>query len=148
MLVFVDFTPSLVLRGFRFDGAAWVDLGSLSGDFFSGPQSMALDANGNPIVALLDNGALRVVRNTGTAWVAMGAVLDSVPNGTQSVGEPSLAIDGAGQPWVSVEPFPDPAGEPGALRRRDLRAGAGHADTDPRPPGAHLRQWGPGAGDR
>jgi hypothetical protein len=108
VLVFVDFTPSLVLRGFRFDGAAWVDLGSLSGDFFSGPQSMALDANGNPIVALLDNGALRVVRNTGTAWVAMGAVLDSVPNGTQSVGEPSLAIDGAGQPWVAWSHFPTP----------------------------------------
>jgi hypothetical protein len=106
--VFVDFTPSLVLRGFRFDGAAWVDLGSLSGDFFSGPQSMALDANGNPIVALLDNGALRVVRSTGTAWVAMGAVLDSVPNGTQAVGEPSLAIDGAGQPWVAWSHFPSP----------------------------------------
>jgi hypothetical protein len=69
---------------------------------------MALDANGNPIVALLDNGALRVVRNTGTAWVAMGAVLDSVPNGTQSVGEPSLAIDGAGQPWVAWSHFPTP----------------------------------------
>ena len=108
VLVFVDFTPSLVLRGFRFDGAAWVDLGSLSGDFFSGPTAMALDANGNPIVALLDNGALRVVRNTGNAWVAMGAVLDSVSNGTQGVGEPSLAIDGAGQPWVAWSHFPTP----------------------------------------
>ena len=108
VLVFVDFTPSLVLRGFRFDGTTWVDLGSLSGDFFSGPTAMALDANGNAIVALLDNGALRVVRNTGSAWVAMGAVLDSVPNGTQSVGEPSLAIDGAGQPWVAWSHFPSP----------------------------------------
>ena len=98
-----------MLRGFRFDGTAWVDLGSLSAQFFSGPQAMALDANGNPIVVALDGGGvLRVVRNTGSAWVAMGAALDSVPNGTQAIGEPSLAIDSAGQPWVTWSHFPSP----------------------------------------
>ncbi|HEY2978286.1 MAG TPA: hypothetical protein VGJ35_09970, partial [Burkholderiaceae bacterium] len=109
VVVFVSVAnAALVLRGFRFDGTAWVDLGSLSAQFFSGPQAMALDANGNPIVAALDNGVLRVVRNTGIAWVAMGAALDSVPNGTQNIGEPSLAIDGAGQPWVAWSHFPSP----------------------------------------
>jgi hypothetical protein len=107
VLVFVSINGSLVLRGFRFDGTAWVDLGSLSGGFFAG-HAMALDANGLPIVALKDNGTLIVVRNTGGAWVAMGAALDSVPNGTQAIGEPSLAIDGAGQPWVAWSHFPSP----------------------------------------
>jgi hypothetical protein len=49
-----------------------------------------------------------VVRNTGGAWLAMGAPLDSVSDGTQGIGEPSLAIDGAGQPWVTWGHFPSP----------------------------------------
>jgi hypothetical protein len=107
-LVFVSVVnASPVLRGFRFDGTAWVDLGSLSGPFFDS-RAMALDANGLPIVALKDGTSLRVVRNTGSAWVAMGSTLDGVPNGTQSLGEPSLAIDGVGQPWVAWTHFPSP----------------------------------------
>jgi hypothetical protein len=107
------FNPSPVLRGLRFDGTNWVDLGSLTA-FLSG-HTMVLDANGNPIVAFIrgvagSNAAtLEVVRNTGSAWVAMGGVLDSTPNATQGIGEPSLALDGSGQPWLTWNHFPSPA---------------------------------------
>ena len=107
------FNPSPALRGFRFDGTNWVDLGSFTA-LLAG-HAMILDANGNPIVAFLrgvggSNAAtLEVVRNTGSAWVAMGGVLDSTPNATQGIGEPSLALDSGGQPWLTWNHFPSPA---------------------------------------
>ena len=114
VLVFstVAFNPSPVLRGLRFDGTNWVDLGSFTA-FLAG-HTMILDANGNPIVAFLrgvggSNAAtLEVVRNTGIAWAAMGGVLDSTPNATQGIGVPTLALDGSGQPWLTWNHFPSP----------------------------------------
>ncbi len=106
------FNPLPMLRALRFDGTAWVDLGSLALNFQV--FTMALDANGSPIVAFLrgsfgsNASTLEVLRNTGGAWVAMGGVLDSTPNATQGIGEPSLAIDGTGQPWVAWNKFPSP----------------------------------------
>ena len=107
------FNPSPVLRGFRFDGTAWVDLGTFTA-LLAG-HAMILDTNGNPIVAFLrgvggsNAVTLEVVRNTGSAWVAMGGVLDSTPNATQGIGEPTLALDGSGQPWLTWNHFPSPA---------------------------------------
>lgn len=106
------FNPLPVLRGFRFDGTAWVDLGSLSANF--GVFTMALDASGSPIVALLRGTAgsnaasLVVLRNNGGSWTALGGTLDSTPDATQGIGEPSLAIDATGQPWVAWNRFPGP----------------------------------------
>jgi len=105
VLVFSTGVFPPALRGFRFDGTAWHDLGSLTSDFAL--PTMELDNDGNPVVALLrgtpgSNAAtLGVLRNTGAGWVALGGVLDSTPNGTQTIFEPSLAIDATGQPWVA-----------------------------------------------
>jgi len=112
VLVFSTGVFPPALRGFRFDGTAWQDLGSLTSDFAL--PTMELDNDGNPVVALLrgtpgSNAAtLGVLRNTGAGWVAVGGVIDSTPNATQGIGEPSLAIDGAGQPWVAWNHSPAP----------------------------------------
>jgi hypothetical protein len=94
------FSNSSALRGFRFDGAGWIDLGSFASSFFV-QLEMVLDSNGNPLAATFDGATFRVLRNTGSAWVALGAVLDSVPDGTQALGSVSFALDGAGQPWLA-----------------------------------------------
>jgi hypothetical protein len=94
------FSNQAALHGFRFDGTAWADLGSFA-DPFVVEHSVALDSNGNPIVALFDGGQLRVIRNTGSAWVVMISSLDGVPDGTQGIGSVSMALDAAGQPWLA-----------------------------------------------
>jgi len=105
VLVFSTGVFPPTLRGLRFDGTAWQDLGSLTSDFAL--PTMELDNDGNPVVALLrgtpgSNAAtLGVLRNTGAGWVAVGGVLDSTPNATETIFEPSLAIDATGQPWVA-----------------------------------------------
>jgi hypothetical protein len=132
------FNPLPTLKGFRFDGSSWVDLGSLSGNL--GGHVMRLDANGNPIVAYLEgtggsNAArLKVLRNTGNAWLALGGVLDSTPDATQSIGLPSLAIDGAGQPWLAWNHVP---GAPLNLVRFDGSAFVPVVVTTPSPLSGH-----------
>jgi hypothetical protein len=93
------FSNQASLRGFRFDGTAWADLGSFA-DSFIVEYAVALDSNGNPIVALFE-GQLRVIRNTGSAWVVMISSLDGVPDGTQNIFNLSMALDAAGQPWLA-----------------------------------------------
>jgi hypothetical protein len=95
------FSNQALLRGFRFDGTAWVDLGSLASAFAR--LDMTLDSNGNPIVAVFDFASLTVVRNNGTAWVSLGT-LDSV-GFPQSITTASIASDAAGQPWVAWKIF-------------------------------------------
>src|SRR5262249_4483825 len=91
------FSDQTALRGFRFDGTAWVDLGSLAGT--SERMEMTLDGNGNPVVARIAGfTTLSVARNTGGAWVPLGT-LDSV-GFPQSITGASIASDAAGQPWV------------------------------------------------
>lgn len=85
------FSNQAALRGFRFDGTAWIDLGTFVVSFIA-QQEMVLDGNGNPVVAIFD-GVLRVMRNTGSTWVAFGAALDSVPDGTQGLGSLTMAND-------------------------------------------------------
>ena len=97
VLVFSNVTA---LRGFRFDGTAWVDLGSFA-DPFIAQLELVLDNNGSPLAAAMDGPTLRVLRNTGSAWVALGATLDTAPDGTHGIASVSMALDGAGQPWVT-----------------------------------------------
>jgi len=94
------FSNLAAVRGLRFDGTAWVDLGSVADPFIS-QLEMVLDNDGNPIAATFDGPTLRVLRNTGSAWVQMGSVLDGAPDGTHGIGSVSMALDGAGQPWLS-----------------------------------------------
>ena len=95
------FSNQAAVRGFRFDGTAWVDLGSIASAFFR--IDMTLDGSGNPVVARSDNTTLSVVRNTGGAWVSLGT-LDSV-GFPQSISTFSIASDAAGQPWVAWKIF-------------------------------------------
>jgi hypothetical protein len=46
-------------------------------------------------------GQLRVLRNTGSAWVFIISSLDGVPNGTERIGSVSMARDASGKPWLT-----------------------------------------------
>jgi len=95
------FSNQAALRGFRFDGTAWVDLGSIASAFVQ--IDMTLDANGNPVVAQSNTTTLSVVRNNAGNWVSLGT-LDSV-GFPQSISIFSIASDAAGQPWVAWNRF-------------------------------------------
>jgi hypothetical protein len=98
------------LQGFRFDGTNWIPLGTFGTTIF-GNMTMRLDPNGHPVVAQLrgfggSNAAqLQVVRHDGNQWVLL-ATLDSTPDATQGLGEPLLALDANGQPWVAWKHAP------------------------------------------
>jgi hypothetical protein len=95
------FSNQAAVRGFRFDGTAWVDLGSLAGAFTR--IDMALDGNGDPVVVQTSGTTASVARNTAGAWVSLGT-LDSV-GFPQSIFSISIATDAAGQPWVTWRRF-------------------------------------------
>ncbi len=100
----------------RFNGSDWVDVGdnSSSGGGISNNSgysvypSLSLDDSGNPEVAWSDatsgNWEIYIKRFDGTAWVDVGGNSSSGGGISNSVGEslqPSLALDGSGNPVVA-----------------------------------------------
>ena len=100
----------------RFDGAKWVEVGSgsasgggISDDSgLSRHPSLALDASGNPYVAWSDrfcgNSDIYIKRFNRTSWVEVGSGSASAGGISDTIGdsvEPSLALDGSGNPYVA-----------------------------------------------
>jgi hypothetical protein len=99
----------------RFDGSAWVSVGSGSDSgggisdsmAMSGNPAIALDAEDNPIVAYIDNSSglfqVYVLRWDGSAWTEMGSGSASgtgISNTPAHSYYPALGLDGAGGPIV------------------------------------------------
>ncbi|MGZ5687967.1 MAG: hypothetical protein ACXWIQ_09635 [Caldimonas sp.] len=105
VLSFIGGAGNFELQAHRFAGTAWTPFGNAAGFVFSA-QSLALNAAGNPVIAYKQGFAasnaeeLRVAAFNGTAWTTLGA-LDSVPNATDSLGEPQIAIAPDDKPWVA-----------------------------------------------
>ena len=91
------------LRGFRFDGTAWDDLGSLTSD--SSFRRPGTRQRRQP-----DRRAARQRRTARDpqhrrGWVAMGGCSTACRTEPRRSSSPSLAIDAAGQPWVAWSHF-------------------------------------------
>lgn len=80
---------------------AWLSLGAAdrvpSAD--ATEPAIAVDANGRPVVAFLEDGDLFVSRWNGTAWIALGGALDVVA--ANEIATPVIAVDAANDPVVA-----------------------------------------------
>jgi hypothetical protein len=95
----------------RSDGQAWTDLGrpSPNGDESYG-LSLALDSNGDPVVAWAEKGNQVYVSNwTGTTWSAATTAVDSAAPTTTLASSPVVRLDPSGSPvlaWMQTFPAP------------------------------------------
>jgi hypothetical protein len=93
---------------FRFSAGSWQAVGgalsAVAGGTGAYEPSLALDSVGNPVVAWREENAITsnvfVWRFVSGAWQAVGGALSAVTGATNAL-EPSLALDGTGNPIVA-----------------------------------------------
>jgi Bacterial Ig-like domain len=92
------------------DAPAFVPIGDplvgVNGTSRATQPAMALDANGNPVVAFMDsldgtNPRVFVNRWDGSRWQALGGALSGTPGDTRGTSAPSLVVDASGRPVVA-----------------------------------------------
>jgi hypothetical protein len=120
-------TPNL--RVLRFEGGAWAELGAqvnaagtyagAVGISVDGVASLAIDQDGRPVVAYVENtSSVRVKRWNGTAWVALGAAHS---DGNATGADVAIATGGpipAGEPVVFFTAYVAPSAVPQAFVKR------------------------------
>jgi hypothetical protein len=112
---FDGFSSNVIVK--RWDGATWQSLGeALDSDLSSNAvfPSLALDPEGNPVVAWYEDRAEDLARNiyvkrwNGTVWEQLGTSLNN--NERERADTLSLAIGGNGQPVVAFSEFDQEVG--------------------------------------
>jgi hypothetical protein len=112
VLTFIGGGNSFVAVGHRFVSGTWTSLGTIAQPVFPagrlpGSVKLAIDGAGRPVVAFLrgifgsNAASLEAAVHDGSAWVALGGVIDAVSDATDRISPPALAIAPDGRPWLA-----------------------------------------------